>query len=135
MRLAKLSALLLLYVTVGTTLSFGQKDSDNICLTPVEFDFYADKYVRFKSLQKDTALCNAEAKRLSGVIFEQSQNIDFTNRIVTEKNAIIKGQKETYAILQERFEKKIKKNKILKNLLIGSLSVNVALVGLFMLVK
>lgn len=127
--------LILLLALVGTTQYYAQKELDNICLTPKEFDFYANKYVRYKSLLTDTTIMGKEIRTYIRLQAEKSKIISVDSLIIINKDGIINAYKESYSKLSDKYTKEKTHCKRRTNILIGSLSVNVLLVGIIWLVK
>ena len=126
--------LLLIAGILGTIQCCAQQDSNKICLTYPQFDFYADALVERNGLRSDTAILNKQIIEQDKIINYQSKQIEKHEEISnTQKSLIALKTKENSEIKLDldRVNKKLHRSK--KTVLI--LGITSAVLGIIILVK
>lgn len=130
----KLRGLLTLLAIGLTTLCSGQTDSNNVCLTPPQFDFYAQAVVEREALKQDTALWSLEALYLSDIISYKDNQINGFEQIVISKDKSIEERDLNYEKLSKEYNKVCKKHKRTKQMAMV-LGITTCLLGVILILK
>ena len=111
------SKLLLLLIVIGSGTAFGQPTAStlviNTCsvvLSCPEYDFYAEKLVRYHGLVKDTASLGVVIKAQSVIIDQQTQTIREDSVSSKAKDGIVISYRDALSKKQAQFEKEQKKS-------------------------
>lgn len=114
MRYWLLRILLLLGVKGGMIASSNPPDSADICLTPIEFDFYADKYVRWQHLKADTGNLGRQNRIQETIIGQQQEQLKIKENIILNQDTMADIRVAAYNRLQVKYQKSEKKAQKLK---------------------
>lgn len=130
----KLRGLLTLLAIGLTTLYSGQTDSNNVCLTPPQFDFYAQSVIEREGLRGDTAILLKEIYYLNDIISYKDNQINSFEQIVLVKNKSIEERDLNYDKLSKEYNKVCKKHKRTKQLA-TTLGIVAGVLGIILVLK
>jgi len=92
----------------------GQQDSNKICLTYPQFDFYAKNLVERNRLVIDTGLLKNELVLKKSIIFYKDNQISGFKSVIIQKDSIINTHKHAYDNLYVKYEGEVGKVKVWK---------------------
>jgi hypothetical protein len=116
------------------TQCFGQTDSNKVCLTFPQFDFYAQNVVENKGLKIDTAIMAYQIIALDQVVQYKTSQLINMNKIVTNKDSIINNYIDYSNKVTLLYNKELKKNKRLKTTSL-ILATTTFLLGILVIIK
>jgi len=126
--LEKLKCLLILLVIGGTIPLYAQQDSNEVCLTNRQFDFYAQSLVERNGLREDTTLCWNQVRLYSEIIDNMDIQLGNFNDIIINKDIVIDIRNKDFAKLSIDYGKQVKKTKRWQQTALTFMGVSLALI-------
>lgn len=123
-----------------TVCSEAQVLDTKICLLPSEIDYFISQDLTAKALIIDTTLMSVKIKRADSINVEIKSEVNDLKQNEIDLKLSLSKQKlvsdsyqKSYFDKCEKYDKKVKWNKIYKKIIIGGIALELAEVGLFYL--